>query len=580
MYFVSTFGIISWLLTIVSGSIANPIVFEFTISKTWLDFWGKACNIAKHAAIEVVLETYRVKINIEAINYEQKTFLEDFMPKHSHNIISSLNHSLSRQIFKNGILSETSWPEFDVHPFTIDLLAVQSPSIKHLILTDSKLFPLIEKILPSMTSLTHLSLNNEAIEILMSTNITFQSLQHLELQSLPQDFENLKIFFKRHLNTLTGLDVNITSTEKLTSSIFYQSGLMVDEITVSGNWENLHIDDISAIRDLKTFNEAKIKPFRLDEFITLKSGTQSFQRYVLGKQIGKGDFGIVRLAKRSSDGKIVAIKKSHPSTDKYLIKEASFLYLLNHPNIVAYEESFRYAENFYLVMEYFNGQPLTTLLEKKSKTPIIPQDLVQKILYQFISGMIHFHQEGIVHLDIKPDNILINSNNEIKIIDFGCSEIDSEDNEPLAGDVGNLGSKAPEVLKGTYSIKSDIWSVGALVFELLLNQKAFESEKETICYCMRRGGFQLEKLSKSCEDVKDIYCGDKEKYVYIHLIFENYHHKLKQYNWALPEIISFVDVCMQSNPTDRPTASELLQHPLFKIEQKKEENNEKFDYVQ
>ena len=194
--------------------------------------------------------------------------------------------------------------------------------------------------------------------------------------------------------------------------------------------------------------------------------------------IGKGNFGSITKIRRKSDDKILVWKELYygmmnEKNRSRLVSEVSILRELHHPNIVKYYDRIIDKKNskLYIIMEYCNGGDIRHLIKHyKSSNKLIPESLIWKIFSQVVCALYacHFHKTGkILHRDIKPSNIFIDSeNNNIKLGDFGLSRILNE--EKLAcSKVGTPFYMSPEQIKGIlYDEKSDIWSLGCLLYEL------------------------------------------------------------------------------------------------------------------
>ena len=226
----------------------------------------------------------------------------------------------------------------------------------------------------------------------------------------------------------------------------------------------------------------------------------------LEKCLGKGAFGEVYLTKKTGETKYYATKKYDrdkiENTDamKYLKNEITILQSLKHPNIVKFEDIKKTKKHYYIVMDYCNGGELSEALEKykeKNGNPF-PEVLVQYIMRQIISAFKYIHGQGIMHRDIKLENILLNYENEedkknlnlmkaqVKIIDFGFA-CKIQKNSLTYTAIGNPLNMDPLILKKLnsrgkkarqlgYDQKADIWSLGAICYEMLIGRAAFDAE--------------------------------------------------------------------------------------------------------
>jgi len=215
-------------------------------------------------------------------------------------------------------------------------------------------------------------------------------------------------------------------------------------------------------------------------------GYQSFfDYYDVLSDIGKGKFGIVKLGIHKKTGEKVAIKiisKNMAMKDKELVRtEINIMKLCRHPNIVRLLDHFENAEYIFIVMEYLSGGDLANYLA--TCTSMLTEKQIAKIIFQISSGLQYLHDYGIVHRDIKPQNLLYNIGNNgeitVKILDFGISKI-MGNNEKTLGGFGTLCFIAPEVLqRKAYDKKIDIWSLGVTLYLLLFGDLPFNSENGT-----------------------------------------------------------------------------------------------------
>ena len=229
---------------------------------------------------------------------------------------------------------------------------------------------------------------------------------------------------------------------------------------------------------------------------------------ILEKCIGKGQFGEVFRTCINGVNKYFATKRyerkkiQNTPQMKYLENEISILNKLKHPNIIKLYDLKKTKKHYYLVTEYCNGGELTKALENyqyKYGRPF-PEDLVQYFMRQIISAFKYIHNQGIMHRDIKLENILLNYNNEndknnfnlykaqIKIIDFGFAcQIDKYSLKYTA--VGNPMNMDPLILRKYnndskarflgYDQKADIWSLGAICYQLLIGRAVFDANSIT-----------------------------------------------------------------------------------------------------
>lgn len=228
--------------------------------------------------------------------------------------------------------------------------------------------------------------------------------------------------------------------------------------------------------------------------------------------IGGGQFGTVRhgYKKNVEPKKLYAIKSIIKKNviDKDLdtmIKEVEILSTLDHPNIIKFHETYNDDYYFHIVMEVAKGKDV---LDKIIEEGSLSEKKVSRIAYKVLSALVHCHSKGICHRDIKPENILFaNETNEgeIKLIDFGLSTKYNE-RDKMQTVLGTSYYVAPEVLKGSYDKKCDIWSVGAFVYIMLTGTPPFNGKcnnsifkkilEEEVDYPHDK----FKNISKDCQD--------------------------------------------------------------------------------
>jgi calcium-dependent protein kinase len=278
--------------------------------------------------------------------------------------------------------------------------------------------------------------------------------------------------------------------------------------------------------------------------------------YELKEVIGGGNFGTVRIGmkktndddyykgngnKNENKNKIkYAIKSIEMSILKEkdldsLMKEVDILSNLDHPNIIKFIETFQDNLYFHIVMELCTGKELIDKIIE-SKNGYLSELKTKEIIYKVLSAINYCHKKGITHRDIKPENILFEneeSDSDIKIIDFGLSRKYSID-QKMTTILGTPYYVAPEVLKGEYDEKCDIWSIGAITFIMLYGTPPFTGvSNNEIFYNIINKEISFEKIR-----FKEIKISDEGK--------------------------KFMLDCMQKNPEKRPNAENALDHIWFK----------------
>ena len=278
---------------------------------------------------------------------------------------------------------------------------------------------------------------------------------------------------------------------------------------------------------------------------------------ILTKSLGKGSFGEVFLTTKKGCKEIYATKRldrkfsEKPDNMKRLANEINILRQINHPNIVKLIELKKTKTHIYIITEFCNGGSLTDCLRDYINSHYKPfsEKIVQYLMKQILSAINYLHSKKIIHRDLKLDNILVNFPSEqdkkslnmmsavTKLIDFGfATKLRSSKANLTYTVLGTPTYMEPHLLKNMetktqnyrgYDEKADIWSLGALCYEMLEGRMSF-------------GGRSMEEL----------------------------YQKVKDGNYSLPltsskEVASFINGMLQYDPNKRLTASELLNHDFI-----------------
>lgn len=213
----------------------------------------------------------------------------------------------------------------------------------------------------------------------------------------------------------------------------------------------------------------------------LTKGQKINDRYEIIKTIGEGGMANVYLAEDTILERKVAIKvlRGDLSNDEKFIRrfkrEALSVSNLSHPNIVEVYDVGEEEGNYYIVMEYIEGKTLKQLLQKRGALTLTE---VIDIMSQLADGLSHAHEAYIIHRDIKPQNIMIEDNGRIKITDFGIAmALNSTQLTQTNSVMGSVHYLPPEQANGKGStVKSDIYSLGILMYELLTGSVPFKGD--------------------------------------------------------------------------------------------------------
>ena len=212
---------------------------------------------------------------------------------------------------------------------------------------------------------------------------------------------------------------------------------------------------------------------------------QTIINYKIESQVGEGGMGAVYLANHATLDRKVAIKvllqqftNNNEIKDRF-INEARTLSKLSHSNIVSLYDFTEIEDNFFLIMEYIEGISLNEFISKSKDINILS---ILNIFKQILSGFEYAHSKGVIHRDIKPSNIILQTNDIPKILDFGIAKIIHGDvNLTRTGvKMGSILYMSPEQILGNeIDIRTDIYSLGILLYEMLTSKCPYDIKSNT-----------------------------------------------------------------------------------------------------
>uniref|UniRef100_A0A8C3SE32 non-specific serine/threonine protein kinase n=1 Tax=Chelydra serpentina TaxID=8475 RepID=A0A8C3SE32_CHESE len=203
------------------------------------------------------------------------------------------------------------------------------------------------------------------------------------------------------------------------------------------------------------------------------------EEYTVLKVLGEGSFGRALLVFHKSSDQKYAMKEirlpKSPSDLQNSRKEAILLAKMKHPNIVAYKESFEADGHLYIVMEYCDDGDLMQKI-KYQRGKLFPEDTILHWFVQMCLGVKHIHDRRVLHRDIKSKNIFLTQNGKVKLGDFGSARLLTNPMAYACTYVGTPYYVPPEIWENLpYNNKSDIWSLGCILYELCTLKHPFQA---------------------------------------------------------------------------------------------------------
>jgi serine/threonine protein kinase len=227
-------------------------------------------------------------------------------------------------------------------------------------------------------------------------------------------------------------------------------------------------------------------------------------KYELGKTLGSGSFSKVKLGV-DEQGNQYAVKiidkaqLAREHMEEQLKREIAVMKMLNHPNVVKLYEVMQTQNNIYLVLELVTGGEL---FERIVTAKRFDEDTGRKFFQQLVVGLHYCHKQGVAHRDLKPENLLLSDKDQLKIMDFGLSNmqkggVKEQNSGSLLNTVcGTPNYVAPEVLKeqGYNGITADVWSCGVILFVMLAGYLPFDDPNMNHLFNkIERGDFRMAK---------------------------------------------------------------------------------------
>eukprot|EP00434_Breviolum_minutum_P014128 symbB.v1.2.012456.t2/scaffold858.1/size157433/4 len=214
--------------------------------------------------------------------------------------------------------------------------------------------------------------------------------------------------------------------------------------------------------------------------------SKSIGHYILGKTIGEGTFGKVKLGTHILTGEKVAVKilEKERIVDvadvERVAREIHILKLVQHPHIIQLYEIIETPRQLYLIMEFCSGGELFDHIVEQGR---VKEAEASRFFHQIMAGVEQIHRMNVVHRDLKPENLLLDEQKNIKIVDFGLSNT-YQDGQLLKTACGSPCYAAPEMVAGQRYVPSrcDVWSCGVILFALVCGYLPFEDQNTSALY--------------------------------------------------------------------------------------------------
>ncbi|KAI9151217.1 hypothetical protein H9P43_009832 [Blastocladiella emersonii ATCC 22665] len=266
---------------------------------------------------------------------------------------------------------------------------------------------------------------------------------------------------------------------------------------------------------------------RLEQIVSQGDPTKQYRNLV---KIGQGASGGVYTATQVSTGEVVAVKQMNLDQQpkkELIINEIVVMKKSKHPNIVNFIDAFLWKGDLWVVMEYMDGGALTDVVTYNLMT----EGQIAAVCREVLQGLAHLHSQGIIHRDIKSDNVVLSNQGQIKLTDFGyCAQINEYQSKRNTM-VGTPYWMAPEIVtRKDYGDKVDVWSTGILCLECIEGEPPYLNENplRALYLIATNGTPQLQNPGQLSSTFRD-----------------------------------FLAKCLEVDADRRPSAAEMLRHPFL-----------------
>jgi len=295
-------------------------------------------------------------------------------------------------------------------------------------------------------------------------------------------------------------------------------------------------------------------------------------KYVILEKIATGGMGDIFKARHPTLNRDVILKRLNISgarsiTERFK-REAQLMLDFRNDRIVQVYDHFKEGQSFYIAMEYVNGISLSKLISKKR---YLPSEIAMILLYEISQALKYAHDKGVIHRDIKPDNVLISKSGVVKLTDFGIAMSKDSADQRLTREM-TLGTPAymsPEQISDCSSVdkRADIYSLGVVLYEMVTGKSPFPGSisPETINAIQKGKYIKPEKINPKISPIL------------VKIIKKSMHHKIKRRYKDLGEIIRILEkrlkVCDDKESTHEIIRSYIYEDKVLDKKSRKQSGN-------